>query len=87
MKIKAKIYPEHLDKILRGEKNIEYRQFESITLDDGERQPELPIVCINQLTAEKQDEIREKYRNIPWDESLPIHEIVLGKPIGGKDEK
>ena len=37
MKLKAKIKPELLDQILSGEKSIEARSLETITLTDGKR--------------------------------------------------
>jgi hypothetical protein len=81
MKIAAKIKAKYLDQILSGEKKVELRQFESITLEDENgRKAEIEIKYItiegNVFFDEK---TRKQYPDVPWKDGLKIHKIYLGK--------
>ena len=77
MKLKARILPEFLTQILRGDKQIEIRALETITLTDGKREHTFNITGIDQQDTDL------------WAMSLPglfnydhpIIAIYLGKEV------
>lgn len=66
MKLKAKIFPKHLDEILNGKKNMEYREIESIVLTDGKRTVEFPIRRILNPDISMGDYIMGHYNDVKW---------------------
>ncbi len=80
MKLRAKIERKYLEQILRGEKEYEYRQLESIILVDKETGEEFEFEI---LDIEKIDvkEVKKRYPDVPWKEGLLTVAIKLGRRI------
>jgi hypothetical protein len=76
VRLRCKVYPKHYDEIKAGHKNIEYRQFEDITLVDekGGREMTLPIDCVFIASAKI---VMEEYPDVPWDNKKQIIGLVL----------
>lgn len=80
MKLRAKIKPKYLDDILSGQKDREYRQFESMVLTDANgRSAEFDINGISRMpNFISKNCIMDEYNDVPWDDRKDIYEIVLG---------
>lgn len=82
MKLKAKIYPKYLDDILSGEKLLEHRQIESITLTDGKREIEIDVPRMYVVNEDSTiDHIMSQHPDVKWNDTKPILELVLGDTI------
>lgn len=80
MNLRAKIWPKFLKQILRGEKKIEYRQLETITLIDSKtgREHEFDIESFGICTAHH---AKDECPGIKWDSEKSVLMIKLGKEL------
>jgi len=84
MKLRCKIYKTNLDKILSGEKNIEYRQVESIIFDcEGEQYEytveRIKVLSDNKPSRETMDKLKAMHPDVKWEEDLSTLVIYLGE--------
>ena len=79
MKLKAKIKAEHLDDILKGDKDIEVRSLESITLTDGKRTHTFEIEDVRNVDDELWAHTLPHY----FDCEHPIIALYLGREVKG----
>ncbi len=81
MKLHAKILPEYFE--LLKFKNVEFRQFESITLENSEthEQRVYKIKDVRKIQDDDEFLIKRLYPNIPWNVELPSFAIELGDEI------
>lgn len=87
MKLQAKIYEHNLDSILRGDKDVEFRQFESITLTDGERSATFKVKGVFRVLPFQMREIMDKHPDVPWMDDTPVHGIEIGELITTTEDK
>jgi len=79
LKLRAKIKNKYLKQILSGEKKQEYRQIESIILEDESgNEYEFEVNNIIVLPRYIIDALKYDYPDIEWDDSLPVLAIELG---------
>lgn len=82
MQLNCYIAPEYFD-LLGDQKEIDFRQIEHIKFQNnvtGDIRV-FHVSDIQQLPEYKENIIRQRYPNIPWDPDLPIFAIVLGTEI------
>lgn len=79
MKLQAKINSKYLDLLLSGEKEAEYRQFETITLTD-----ELGRSRVFEITKTgvviRPHKLYDKYPDVTWDKNKQIIKLTV-KPL------
>ncbi len=82
MKLHAKIKKEYMNEILEGSKNIEYRQFESITLTDEKgRTATFDVTDVSPCSPFQDQDVRRVFDKVNWDEHKHIFRIFLGERI------
>ena len=82
MNLSAKISEKYFDEILTGEKNVEYRQFEDITLTTPSgRSVTVKVLWVEVCEPDIDDQVREIHDSIEWDNDLNIHRIFLGEVV------
>lgn len=81
MLLKAKIKAEYLDKIIDGEKTMEFRQFTGDDIlnlfDENGRSKDMRIVGIHEASEEMAADVMKKHSDVQWDEGEPIIVIKL----------
>ncbi len=82
MKLHAKMLHEYFIGI--DEKNFEFRQFESITLEDIETHETRTFLVegVRLLDGARTEQVKQSWIKVPWDPELPIYAIKLGLEIG-----
>jgi len=81
MKLYAKILPKYLDRILKGEKSIDYRQFESIVFENTETGERIEFDIEKIITRINQGPLKIVYKDIPWHQGKHIYGIKLGRRL------
>ena len=76
MKLSAKINSKYLDKILSGEKKMEFRQFDGTdkmeVTDENGRTVTLRIISCHEASPELEGAVRREHSEIAWKETEPI---------------
>lgn len=80
MKLRCKIKKNYLDQIVSGEKQVEYRQIESIIFECEGKEYEFEVEEVKELSgADEIASLKQRYPDINWSYSLPTIAIELGK--------
>lgn len=82
MKLKCKIGPTFFD-MLGDQKEVDFRQIEDITFENsvtGDIKV-FRVADIQMLPEQKEASIKERYPNVPWDDTRPIFAIILSTEI------
>lgn len=85
MKLYAKCDPEYFD--LLDMKSIEFRQFESIVIENSEtgEKREFLVEDVRRLLPSEAENVKKLYTKVPWEPSLRMFAIDLGDELDRND--
>lgn len=82
MKLRCKIRQKYMEEILKGRKVYEYRQIESIVLEDAHgREYEFEVKDIKILSRRNIEALKLNFPDIEWKDDLITIRIRLGKRL------
>lgn len=81
MRLLAKVYPEYYN--LLDIKHVEFRQIESITLENSKTHEtrQFKVIDIQKCERVSAEHVQKTFPLVPWDEHLPVFAIELGDEI------
>jgi len=80
MNIKARVLPRYFEELKKGNKTVDYRQFELITLENTDTGEQLVFEIKKIYRVDATTVIRE-YPDVPWITARDIYAIELGERV------
>jgi len=83
LKLRAKVLPKYFKEIQSGDKDVEYRQFDTITFVNTETNEEISreLSFLMRLSPPEAELIRQRHPDVPWDDKKEIYALGLKRPV------
>lgn len=86
LKLRAKVLPKYFKEIQDGDKDVEYRQFDTITFVNTETNEEISreLSYLLRLSPAEAELIRQRHPDVPWDKK-EIYALGIKRPVDCPD--